>query len=874
MQTLAIKLICHWQTLLIVAMIPALTNCSKIEGSAELRNGSGEPYSFEGAKVEVFDLNPAAVLPGQTTGINKIPKGLGNIASADGVISLQVITAAIEDDALYDIEIQCPVNNTTDTCNVESTLHIVVSGAQLMAGGWKATALSDIVFHNVAYYAAVEYSVAEIAQMLDNYASALLVGAPPPAAAKTYGDLLTWNPSQTALVKRPNGLETISAALAEGVDSNDIKLKARQLVGPYVSALAITNPNSPWYYSLEYIAATNGFAYIATWAGELKIVDVRNQEQPVLASTYLATDPAAPGPVGPIAAAGNFVYLWEGSFDDDELHVIDVSDPVNPQRVGGMTFTGGSARQLVVSGNFVYVAKGGSLEVVDVSNPSAPVLAGSVPFGAERVAVQGTTAYIAGLETLRVVDLGNPAAPVVLGSVPEGSTLGITAAGNHVYSLGLEGPPPRARVLNVIDVSNPAAPVQVHELAIEADSLTLSGSSLYLPHEGDILIFDISNPVAPVRTGILGSSGYAAKIAAAENDFIYMANSDLTFSVVDATIATQSVVQSATLAITPRGASQHMSAAGNYAILSRTFSLFDLSNPLAPALLTNFQPGWAIPASTAIDGDYVFIGDENRGSLQIANISDPAAPYMLDNIVYLHDQAEPEILNGIGPIVLSADYVYVPWGHEYITSGDENAPPPDDFYGEWGCVAPDADSGLGGLFAINVSSPEASFIAGHICMPEEADAVAVNGRYAYVVVADGSLQVVDFNDPAQPALVGSVALSAIANAVAVRGNYVWVSEGASGFEIVNVSNPAAPVVVTGSDTPGHASSVSFDDGYAYMADGASGILMFDITTPALPQLVASASTISDASALFSLNNYLFTGTGYGIEVFRLLPVNP
>ena len=50
--------------------------------------------------------------------------------------------------------------------------------------------------------------------------------------------------------------------------------------------------------------------------------------------------------------------------------------------------------------------------------------------------------------------------------------------------------------------------------------------------------------------------------------------------------------------------------------------------------------------------------------------------------------------------------------------------------------------------------------------------------------------------------------------------------------------------------------------------------MFDIATPALPQLVASASTISDASLLFSLSDFLVAGTGYGLEVFKLLSIGP
>jgi hypothetical protein len=79
------------------------------------------------------------------------------------------------------------------------------------------------------------------------------------------------------------------------------------------------------------------------------------------------------------------------------LQVINVSNPANPQRVGGCA-TLENALRVVVNGNFAYVADGGGgLQVIDVSNPANPQrMGGHITAGhASGVAVSGNYAYVA-----------------------------------------------------------------------------------------------------------------------------------------------------------------------------------------------------------------------------------------------------------------------------------------------------------------------------------------------------------------------------------------------------------------------------------------------------------------------------------------------
>jgi hypothetical protein len=101
----------------------------------------------------------------------------------------------------------------------------------------------------------------------------------------------------------------------------------------------------------------------------------------------------SPGFARDVAVAGNYAYVAAQSAG---LQVIDVSNPADPQRVGGYA-TGVYAEDVAVSGNFAYVAAGfGGLEVIDVSDPANPQrVGGNSAFRASAVVVNGDKVYIA-----------------------------------------------------------------------------------------------------------------------------------------------------------------------------------------------------------------------------------------------------------------------------------------------------------------------------------------------------------------------------------------------------------------------------------------------------------------------------------------------
>jgi hypothetical protein len=93
------------------------------------------------------------------------------------------------------------------------------------------------------------------------------------------------------------------------------------------------------------------------------------------------------------------------------LQVIDISNPANPQQVGGWS---SNARGVAVSGNYAYVADDAAgLQVIDVSNPANPRrVGGNGLFTAFDAVVAGNKVFVADLaDGLIIFDLFRPSPP-------------------------------------------------------------------------------------------------------------------------------------------------------------------------------------------------------------------------------------------------------------------------------------------------------------------------------------------------------------------------------------------------------------------------------------------------------------------------------
>ena len=112
--------------------------------------------------------------------------------------------------------------------------------------------------------------------------------------------------------------------------------------------------------------------------------------------------------------------------------------PARRSKSVGVCTPGGESRDLALAGDILYVAaSAGGLVAVDITDPSAPVVAGGVttPGTAHAVALAGDLAYVAdGASGLSVIDVQDPAVPsLVATATASGVSRDVVASGDLVY---------------------------------------------------------------------------------------------------------------------------------------------------------------------------------------------------------------------------------------------------------------------------------------------------------------------------------------------------------------------------------------------------------------------------------------------------------
>jgi hypothetical protein len=210
----------------------------------------------------------------------------------------------------------------------------------------------------------------------------------------------------------------------------------------------VSNPSVPVYKASRTLPATplylilsGNYAYVTDGNSGLSIVDITTPTSPTVVATY-----DTPGRAINVQVVGNYAYIA----DTTSLQIIDVSNPAAPTFVGSAVAPGGAATTLSVSGNYAYVTDGGALEVFDITNKAAPTLLTTYGSGFNSVEVVGKYAYVGG-SGLQILDISNPVAPVVVGSNSSVNGSIINIAGHYAYALNVN-------YLYVVDIADPSLP--------------------------------------------------------------------------------------------------------------------------------------------------------------------------------------------------------------------------------------------------------------------------------------------------------------------------------------------------------------------------------------------------------------------------------
>lgn len=277
-----------------------------------------------------------------------------------------------------------------------------------------------------------------------------------------------------------NFLYTISSYKLNIYDLTDPKspiLLSNEWILEVVQAMDVAGD---YLYAVEEVDSGMGYNY-----HYLRAVDVSDPTDPVIIDTVSFNNTAAG-----VTVAGNYAYVtkWQGTGDlGPSLRVIDISDPYNMVEVGHYD-TKYRPRYVTVAGNYAYLSDYG-LEIVDITDPIAPVYAGeNLAFNAMSCAVAWDNAFCAcGQYGVTMFDLFNIANPAIAGQYDTPGYLeNVAVANGYIYatdwSNGLYILQPTFRITGVVN--------DLFGGAIAGVTITASGDHVATTDAGGAFTFD------------------------------------------------------------------------------------------------------------------------------------------------------------------------------------------------------------------------------------------------------------------------------------------------------------------------------------------------------------------------------------------------
>ena len=551
---------------------------------------------------------------------------------------------------------------------------------------------------------------------------------------------------------------------------------------------------------------------------------------------------------------------------------------------------------LTRSGDHLYLTAFGGLQIINVSDPTAPSLVSktsAISYAAD-IAVSGSHAYLghfaAKVTVLDISDLENPRE---IGSynVP-GGVLSLKVRDHLLFAA--DGTPGNSGLL-ILDISNPASPAKVSftPTSDRPAHITISNNKAYVI-AGNVLVFDISDPAAPRKIGDYRDFFPSAAQASLEGNTLYVTSGDIGLKIFD--VATD---QPALVAHHPQYRAAALAVQQSQFVLqlnSGEIIVLDLSDPRAPRRIAGYS-GLGTPHHIVYaDGHIHFFNvndlvtvlvepaavrrlGEIKTSGEFRDLFSYGATHLLAanfptgvDILNINNPAQPQLASHY-PLRLPESVTVS--GNTAAFTGDTtnlhlvdiaNPAAPqkigsDDFYGYWL-----ADVALAGRHVLvanrtgHVYNPPKSLTIVDVQDPANPGelggwdssgatiAIVVKGHYAYLVSPTNTdlwgVSVIDFSDPANPREVNHLRTPDYGYDLAIAGDTLVVADGFGGIFIADISDPANPRRVGVHDTPGNAFHVALAPPFAYVADGVTGLLVFDISNREDPRLLGGNSAFT------------------------------
>lgn len=597
-----------------------------------------------------------------------------------------------------------------------------------------------------------------------------------------------------------------------------------------------------------------------------------------------------------LALEGDTLYVGSG------LHVMimDVSDPEDIRLIGTSPLLPDVAEGIISDGKgFLYVSCGsGGLTILGISDPAAPVIAGSLdtPGYTENAALYGDFAVLAdGPQGVKIVDVRNPLAPATVAEAyPMAYAYDVSIKDGVAYVAG------GGSGLFIVDISNPSQPVEVGMLAVKGFQydVEIGGNRLYAAGAwGGVSVWNLDSPLAPMITGALGTEGWAMALKTLDSSLLVMegASGLAKYSLADGTLSESARFQTDGMILA--GAADETRA---FALDSEKGLLsFDISQG-KPSLLSRWMP-ILDGRRVTVNGNVAYVAGGLSG-MHVIDLSDPDQPmetcwydteggyankvivegttaYLSTHLAThfpmvtfdLNDPLQPKRLGGVPndetvfnmafrAMALNNGHIYIP-GEFADGSVDVTDPTNPHVVCRIDMENPvNADTSGNLLITTNstqlqlvdISDPADIRLLGYFDKQSTGEAIRFINATTVITSSNPGIWIVDVSNPANPRELSELAISGSPMEAFIDGNLAYVSTLGNGIQIVDISDLTKPVLLGSVSTRGVAYDCWVQESLMIVADSFGGIAVYQREGDAKDEQESAAGTHAEETNTVSL----------------------
>jgi hypothetical protein len=555
---------------------------------------------------------------------------------------------------------------------------------------------------------------------------------------------------------------------------------------------------------LEDVVVQEPYAYIASGNSGLRVVDISDRTSPVEVGIYNPSSFFAEC----VAVAGAFAYVG-----GDHMHIVDISDPINPQAVG-YAAAFGLVSSVAVRNGYAYLteASHGHLRIFDISDPSQPQLIRFLSLGSSMndIVLSEGYAYVAQYSHgLRIIDISDPSTAYEIGSNNSPTNAeGVAVIGGLAFVAN------GSFNLKIFDISDPSDPTEIGSLDTPGSSYSVevAGNYLYLSNEFEgMYVIDISDPELPLIAGFYDSPGRVYNISVTGEQAV-VADFEDGLRIVDIGDPTTPVEIGFLESVNGIKGVNYSDGYAYIWIYEDGMRVLDVSDPSLPVEVGRYDS--PDPRDLTLQDTYAYLVDDNEGLL-IIDISDPTAPFLAASF--------GDIIHERG-ITVAGDYAYVLRNE--------------------------------GILILDISNPlnPIEMYAREIEYPTDIEIV---GNLAYLFSRLG-LSIIDVSDMENPGFVGFFHSNVDLNYdLVVSGGYAYLAQGDQGFRIIDVSDPTAPFEIVHDTRGRNAQSIDLIGDFLYTSSALRGVHIFDVSEPQFPARVGYFNSTGNTQEIDVADEYAF-----------------